>query len=275
MKRARSDIWRAERYANKPREVAYVTRGISDYFGSACGDRGYSVTWKPFSTAAGATDVKAKRVIFDTARLAGVTAPFSGTFVDRLCGVAAHESGHASIASAFGKWTGRDPLVNMIRNVVEDFAIDFAPMRNWNAGLGELTRSCRDDMHEEQAARIGEYWAQAPALIPPIELLKLWACARLMKCEDVLTLSPKRVPELAAIARLDPICDRIIGSRLSLIESAMGIALATACADIEAIIGSYQKETQAKRDEQEQEREKSKPQHDSERDEEDSADSEN
>lgn len=245
----RSDLWRGERHENKARETAYVTRALSDYFGAACKDRGYSVTWKPIRFAPGATDTQGKRVILSSGLLAGLSAPFTGEKVDELTGIAAHEAGHALIAEAFGhpsEWQ-YDPLSALCRNLIEDMAIDAKPMQRYNGELGALTSGVRRAMRDEQAAMIAGYWRNAPGPASAIELARIWGCARLFDSRDAIAARAGRELDTATIAALDPIADSIMGARMKLTDKRFRLVLNCATRQMIEVLTGHEANAQAKR----------------------------
>lgn len=176
---ARSDIWRFQRHADKARELATVTSGITSYFGSAARDRSYQVTWGPIANTYGGTDIKRKRVILNPALLDKVSpeAPFTGEAVDLMQGVAAHEAGHAVIAETHG----RDGYEGIIGNVVEDLMIDGPAFAAYNPGLAVETAHLREEMADEFMPPIDEFWRSGPVPATGSQLLSSWACARLFR----------------------------------------------------------------------------------------------
>lgn len=246
---ALSDLWRGQRHEHLPREIAYVTRAISDYFGSACRDRSFRVTWQPFDMAPGATDTQSKRVIFATGLLDGMSAPFTGTDVDTLAGIAAHESGHVLIAQAHGAGTQwhNDPLAALVRNLIEDMAIDADPMLRHNRELGTLTANVRDTLRDKrngdgltQRDMIRGYWKHGANPSPAIELARMWGCAALFRCREVLSgEGVARDMDCATLAALWPIADRIMGSRYSLTDQSFGTSLDNATRDALRILRGH------------------------------------
>lgn len=232
---ARSNIWRSSRFKDKAREVAAVTRGISDYFGSAARDRDYRVTWAPIANTYGGTDVRHKRVILNPALLDKVSpeAPFSDEAVDLMQGVAAHEAGHAVIAATHSSERHYD---GMIGNVVEDLMIDRGAFRHYNPGLAVETLALRDYMATEELVAIDKFWRDNPEVCQPQQLLNLWACSRLFG--EYLADLPNRKHERQYVILLDVVADGLIAFDDFTGHSAQNARVA-AIRDINAILAEY------------------------------------
>jgi Mg-chelatase subunit ChlD len=233
---ARSNIWRSSRFKDKAREVAAVTRGISDYFGSAARDRDYRVTWAPIANTYGGTDVRHKRVILNPALLDKVSpeAPFTDEAVDLMQGVAAHEAGHAVIAATHSSERSYD---GMIGNVVEDLMIDRGAFRHYNPGLAVETLALRDYMATDELVAIDKFWRENPEVCQPQQLLNLWACSRLFG--DRLADLPNRKHERKYVVLLDVVADGLIALDDFTGYSAQS-ARVQAINDINVILAEYQ-----------------------------------
>lgn len=240
---ARSNIWRATRFSDKAREVATVTRGISDYFGSAAQDRDYRVTWAPIANTYGGTDIKHKRVILNPALLDKLSpeAPFTDEAVDTMQGVAAHEAGHAVIAATHG----RDGYDGMVGNVVEDIMIDRGAFRHFNPGLAQETLALRDfmatnDTNEDGTPggliAIDKFWRENPEVAQPPQLLNLWACSRLYGSR--LPDLPNRKHERRYVTLLDVVADGLVALDDFTGYSAQAARI-QAITDINAILAEY------------------------------------
>jgi hypothetical protein len=203
------------------------------------------VTWRKPGEGedfAGNTSVAARNVKLASGLLAGQVAPFAGQFVDTLAGVAAHEAGHAIIASAMSD----DPLERFVRNIVEDMAIDNRPMAKYNAGLGKLTHGMRQAMRDKQAPGITRAWQSLPSPMDTMSFARLWACSRLFECPEALIDSTPgaRALERAAIALLDPIATGVINANnaiaLSTCREIMDRATLEIVAELRAYESAYQ-----------------------------------
>lgn len=212
----RSDAWRGNRYSEEPREIAFVMRGLSDYFGSALDDRSYAVTFEPLADTLGATDVIGHRVILNPAILNGKRAPFDGRDVDEMMSVAAHEAGHALMAApgdqVYDPWNARvtakaGALAALAVNLIEDMMIDGKPYAHHNRGLAELTAALRVEQASEQTAIGLAIWKATDRVLSPEDLLKLWGVMRLHGAK--LPAIGGRAEAIRIVNRLDPIADRV------------------------------------------------------------------
>ena len=274
---ANSDIWRVVRHEDKAIETAYITRAIADFFGAVSGDRKFSIAWKEADQvqADGATAIKSRRVTFNGGLLNGVEAPFSGAFVDRLAGLASHEAGHVLIHESRGyEREDESALGHLIRNIVEDMAIDFGPMAAWNPGVGALTRELRAAMRDEQLAIALPIWKGGSPL-SKTALIRLWGCGILFGYRSELAPIAGREDVTAIMDRLDIVAAMVTDSTNSIVSNVMAVRIDEACATIDRIIGDYVPPKPQEKPQEKPKPEESQEQEDSDEDSEDgSSDSE-
>lgn len=239
---ARSDIWRYARHADRAREVATVTAGITSYFGSAARDRSYKVTWGPIAGTYGGTYVNEKRVVLNPVLLDELSpeAPFSGEAVDMMQGVAAHEAGHARLNEARRQYgynpTRNTSLGGLIVNVVEDIMIDGPAYAAYNPGLAVETAHLREEMAEKYFPPLDEFWRKGPTPASPEQLLSSWGCARLFR--ERLPNIAKRKFEQRYVDLLDVVFDGLW--KLGSFDGAEGLrARDQAVHEVNAILAAY------------------------------------
>jgi len=231
---AHSDIWRSTRHADKARDLALVTRGISDYFGTACADRAYKVTWGPIANTYGGTDVKGKQVILNPALLdkCGTGTPFSGEAVDLMQGVAAHEAGHVIINTCHREREG-----GLVRNLVEDMMIDGPAYGKFNPELSRLTDELRSNTAEEELPAIDAFWREGPTPATRTQLLLAWGCGRLFgsKLPQII----ERKYERETVELLDAVADSLFACN-TFTGHVAGDTMRKAIEDIKDILERYE-----------------------------------